>query len=72
MSGNILIWLVIVAVAVGLGVLDLLCNNEKFRELKEDLAIDSDSTLLFFNTEGATDPENYREIVWHGKYPSPL
>jgi diaminopropionate ammonia-lyase len=38
--------------------------------LKEELAIDSDSTLLFFNTEGATDPENYREIVWHGKYPS--
>ena len=56
--------------AVGLGVLDLLCNNEKFGELKQDLAIDSDSTLLFFNTEGATDPENYREIVWHGKYPS--
>ncbi len=43
---------------------------ENIRELKEDLAIDSDSTLLFFNTEGATDPENYREIVWHGKYPS--
>ncbi len=58
--------------AVGLGVLDLLCNNEKFGELKRDLAIGPDSTLLFFNTEGATDPENYREIVWHGKYPSPF
>ncbi|MGE5841258.1 MAG: diaminopropionate ammonia-lyase [Deltaproteobacteria bacterium] len=57
--------------AVGLGVLDLLCNNEKFGELKQDLAIGPDSTLLFFNTEGATDPENYREIVWHGKYPAP-
>ncbi len=56
--------------AVGLGVLDLLCNNDKFGELKQKLAIDPDSTLLFFNTEGATDPENYREIVWHGKYPS--
>jgi diaminopropionate ammonia-lyase len=57
--------------AVGLGVLDLLCNNENFGELKRDLAIDSDSVLLFFNTEGATDPESYREIVWHGKYPNP-
>jgi diaminopropionate ammonia-lyase len=57
--------------AVGLGVLDLLCNNVKFEELKQELAIDHNSTLLFFNTEGATDPENYREIVWHGKYPSP-
>jgi diaminopropionate ammonia-lyase len=56
--------------AVGLGVLDLLCSKDKFAGLKEELAIDSDSTLLFFNTEGATDPENYREIVWHGKYPS--
>jgi diaminopropionate ammonia-lyase len=58
--------------AVGLGVLDLLCNNDQFGELKQELAIDPDSTLLFFNTEGATDPENYREIVWHGKYPSPF
>jgi diaminopropionate ammonia-lyase len=57
--------------AVGLGVLDLLCNNKKFEELRRELAIGPDSTLLFFNTEGATDPENYREIVWHGKYPSP-
>lgn len=56
--------------AVGLGVLDLLCNNDQFGELKQELAIDADSTLLFFNTEGATDPENYLEIVWHGKYPS--
>jgi len=56
--------------AVGLGVLDLLCNNKKFEELRRELAIGPDSTLLFFNTEGATDPENYREIVWHGKYPS--
>jgi diaminopropionate ammonia-lyase len=56
--------------ALGLGVLDLLCNNDKFAGLKEELAIGRDSTLLFFNTEGATDPESYREIVWHGKYPS--
>ena len=29
-----------------------------------------DSTLLCFNTEGATDPINYQEIIWRGKYPS--
>jgi diaminopropionate ammonia-lyase len=58
--------------AVGLGVLDLLCNSERFSELKEELGIGRDSTLLFFNTEGATDPVNYREIVWHGKYPNPF
>jgi diaminopropionate ammonia-lyase len=55
---------------VGLGILDLLCNSDKTGELKQELGIGLDSTLLLFNTEGATDPENYREIVWHGKYPS--
>ena len=55
---------------MGLSVLDLLCNHDKSGELKQELAIDADSTLLFFNTEGATDPENYREIVWHGKQAS--
>mgnify|MGYP005841176379 CR=1 FL=1 len=49
--------------ALGLGVLDLLCNCDKFRELKQELAIGPDSTLLFFNTEGATDPESYRGIL---------
>jgi diaminopropionate ammonia-lyase len=58
--------------AVGLGVLDLLCNNKSCAELRRNLAIDRDSVLLFFNTEGATDSESYREIVWHGKYPSPF
>ncbi len=52
------------------GLLDLLANNEKFSELKQALKIGPDSNLLFFNTEGATDPENYREILWYGKYPS--
>jgi hypothetical protein len=39
--------------SVGLGVLDLLCNNDKFGELKQDQAI---------------DPESYREIVLQGKF----
>jgi diaminopropionate ammonia-lyase len=53
--------------AVGLGVLDLLCNNESFGELKQKLAVGPGSILLFFNTESATDPESYREILLHGK-----
>ena len=56
--------------SVGIGLLDLLVNNPDFDKLKHELEIGSDSTLLFFNTEGATDPENYREILWHGKYQS--
>lgn len=38
--------------------------------LKEQLHIDAHSRLLFISTEGATDRENWRSIVWDGKYPS--
>ncbi len=55
--------------AVGIGLLDLLTNHAAFSEIKEKLAIGAESTLLFFNTEGATDPVNYRNILWYGKYP---
>lgn len=57
--------------ALGVGLLDLLVNNPAFGKLKEDLEIGSDSKLLLFNTEGATDPENYREILWHGRHQLP-
>jgi diaminopropionate ammonia-lyase len=56
--------------AVGIGLMDLLANCTDFKALKDELEIGPDSTLLCFNTEGATDPLNYREIIWHGKYPS--
>ncbi|NLM44360.1 MAG: diaminopropionate ammonia-lyase [Clostridiales bacterium] len=38
--------------------------NPKYQSLKERMGIDKDSCLLFFNTEGDTDKENYRKIVW--------
>ena len=56
--------------SLGIGLMDALSNNAPFGELKAALGIGPDSTLLCFNTEGATDPVNYREILWHGKYPS--
>jgi diaminopropionate ammonia-lyase len=56
--------------AIGIGVMDALATNEAFQGLKEALDIGRDATLLCFNTEGATDPVNYRDVIWHGKYPS--
>jgi diaminopropionate ammonia-lyase len=56
--------------AVGIGLMDFLANHSDFETLKEELEIGPDSTLLCFNTEGATDPANYQEIIWRGKYPS--
>lgn len=52
--------------AVGLGVLSLLADGD----LADGLSIDGDSRVLIISTEGDTDPERYREIVWDGAYPS--
>ncbi len=54
--------------AVGVGLLDLIANRPAFCAFKEALNIGPNSTVLLFNTEGATDPDNYREILWYGKY----
>ena len=56
--------------SVGIGVLELLTTHSAFSEIKEKLKIGPESKILIFNTEGATDPVNYREILWHGKYPA--
>ncbi|MBR2027582.1 MAG: diaminopropionate ammonia-lyase [Oscillospiraceae bacterium] len=37
-------------------------------QIKQSLGLDENSTVLCFSTEGATDVENYRNIVWYGKY----
>lgn len=58
--------------SVGIGLMELLANHTAFEEIKQALEIGPDSKLLFFNTEGATDPINYREILWYGKYPTLL
>lgn len=56
--------------SVGIGLLDLLVNHSAFKKVRQDLGIGPDSVLLLFNTEGATDPVNYRQILWYGKHPA--
>ena len=45
-----------------------LMTNPGLGQVREKLKIDSHSRVLCFSTEGATDRENYRRIVWEGKY----
>jgi len=45
-------------------------TNPELTWMKEALGLDEHSRLLFFSTEGDTDRENYKAIVWEGKYPS--
>lgn len=43
-------------------------TNAGYRQLKDTLQLNSHARVLLINTEGDTDKENYRQIVWHGKY----
>ncbi|MFJ5791729.1 diaminopropionate ammonia-lyase [Lysinibacillus sp. NPDC093197] len=45
-----------------------LMTNKDYKDLKAALQLNKQSNILFVNTEGDTDVENYRNIVWHGKY----
>jgi diaminopropionate ammonia-lyase len=56
--------------ASSMGFLTELLTNPKLANLRNEAGIDKNSQILLFSTEGDTDPENYREIVWNGKYPS--
>ena len=41
------------------------------REVAEQLHLDAGSRVLCISTEGATDTENYRRVVWEGLCPMP-
>ncbi len=56
--------------AVGMGVLASIMGSEEYRELREALRLDRFSKVLLFSTEGNTDSEKFRSIVWDGEYPS--
>ena len=43
--------------------------DEDLADMKQQLGLDEHSRLLFISTEGDTDRENYRNVVWRGKYP---
>ena len=49
--------------AVPLGLLNEICTNQDYINLREELCLDSDSTVLFFSTEGDTDPDLYQRVV---------
>lgn len=44
-------------------------TDPALQDIKEKLGLNQQSRVLFFSTEGDTDRENYRAIVWEGKYP---
>lgn len=53
--------------AAPFGVLACIMTMPEYKDLKEELGLDENSKVLLFSTEGDTDPERYKEIVWDGK-----
>ena len=54
--------------AVGMGLLASIMEDAACAELRQALELDTSSQVLLISTEGDTDPERYRSIVWDGAY----
>ncbi len=52
--------------AIGIGFLSELINNPELEPLRSKLRINEKSRILVISTEGNTDPDAYRKIVWEG------
>lgn len=56
--------------AVTAGLLTALLKKDDLRDARTALGLDKNSRVLLISTEGDTDPDKYRRIVWNGEYPS--
>jgi len=54
--------------AINLGLLYALCNTPDQACLKESLGLNEESVVLIFSTEGDTNTDLYRKVVWEGHY----
>lgn len=54
--------------AAAFGCVTEIMRDPSYADIRQALGLNKDSRVLFFNTEGDTDKENYRSIVWDGAY----
>ncbi len=53
--------------AVGLGLIRLIMEQkDQYADMREILKLDENSEVLIISTEGDTDPDYYKKIVWDG------
>ena len=52
--------------SVTMGLVAAIMTKPELKELKEALKLDENSQVLLVSSEGDTDPDRYREIVWEG------
>ena len=55
--------------AAGFAAMWEILSNPECRPFKDALGINTESRILCISTEGATDPDRYRQIVWGGELP---
>lgn len=53
--------------AVTTGLLAAIMEREDLSDLRKSLQLDENSKVLLISTEGDTDPDKYRSIVWDGE-----
>lgn len=56
--------------AVTTGIVSLLMTSPLLTEARSILGLNASSRVLIFSTEGDTDAQKYRNIVWDGEHPS--
>ena len=52
--------------AAPFGALSVIMTDDNYAELRKALKLDENSKVLVFSTEGDTDPDRYKNIVWKG------
>lgn len=50
--------------AVGMGLVATLMHDPKYADFKDQIQLDENSKVLLFSTEGNTDPDSYKNILW--------
>ncbi len=56
--------------AVTTGIVAALMTREDLKDMRDQLGLNQDSKVLCISTEGDTDREHYRRVVWDGLYPN--
>ena len=56
--------------AVPAGLVSLLTTRQSLKPCRDKLGLDENSVILLYSTEGDTDPEGYRDIVFDGAHPT--
>ena len=57
--------------AVNMGAIAAIMEYDEYKDLRKALDLDKSSVILTFSTEGNTDPNYFRRIVWDGVAPVP-